>query len=126
MYVRFVVGPDDENPFWLDGIFTIAARLRKEGELYGYESELLEATFDWFNEHLPCPPFQEKRRSGEWSRDAVSWFRPEAGEPLRRIWDIVALLREHGTPVRMVTSNKPGRIVYRDRYQVVAETNNWS
>jgi hypothetical protein len=45
---------------------------------------------------------------------------------LLRIWDIVALLREHGMLVRLVTTNKPGKIVYQDRYQVVAETYNWS
>ncbi|MEO6812130.1 MAG: hypothetical protein ABI353_23725, partial [Isosphaeraceae bacterium] len=60
MYVRFVVGLDDENPFWLDGIFTIAGTLLDDGELYSYESELLEETFDWFKFHLPVPPFRRK------------------------------------------------------------------
>jgi hypothetical protein len=91
-----------------------------------YESEWLEEIFEWFNEHLPCPPFQEKLRSGEWTADAVSWFRAYAKEPLRRIWDIIALLREHGVPVRLVTTKKPGKIVYSDEYQIVAETPYWA
>ena len=35
MFVRFVVGADDENPAWLTGIITKARILRDEGELYG-------------------------------------------------------------------------------------------
>jgi hypothetical protein len=125
-FVRFVVGTDAENGWWLTGVITSARILRDAGELYSYESELLEEAFDWFNEHLPCPPFGEKLRSGEWTRDAVSWFRADAVEPLRRIWDIVAILREHGVADRLVTANNPGKIVYSDEYQVVAETPYWA
>jgi hypothetical protein len=122
MFVRFVVGADSENPFWLNGVITEARLLRDDGELFGHEVDWLEETFDWFNEHLPCPPFQENLRSGEWTREAVSWFRAEAGEPIRRMWDIVSILREHGVPVRFVTTERPGWIVYSDHYQIVAET----
>lgn len=126
MFVRFVVGSDAENAAWLTGVITEARLLRDAGELYDYESERLEAIYDWFDEHLPCPPFHRKRRSGEWTRDAVAWFRAEAVEPIRRIWDIVAILREHGVPVRMVTTERPGKIVYEDEFQIVAETPYWA
>ena len=126
MYVRFVVGADAENAAWLNGIFTEARLLRDAGELYDYESERLQAIFDWFNEHLPCPPFKKKLRSGEWTREAVAWFRPDAKGPIERIWDIVAVLREHGVVVRMITTERPGKIVYEDEYQVVAETPYWA
>jgi len=126
MFVRFVVGADAENASWLTGVITEARILRDEGELYRYESELLREVFDWLNEHLPCPPFQAKLGSGEWTTDAVSWFRADAKEPLGRIWDIVAILREHGVPVRLVTTEKPGKIVYSDPYQIVAETPYWA
>ena len=126
MFVRFVVGSDAENAAWLTGVITEARLLRDAGELYDYESERLEAIYDWFKEHLPCPPFQSKLRAGEWTREAVAWFRAEAGEPIRQIWDLVAILREHGVPVRMITTEKPGKIVYEDDYQVVAETPYWA
>jgi hypothetical protein len=122
MFVRFVVGSDAEDPSWLTGVITEARLLLDAGELDRHEARPLDETFEWFNDHLPCPPFEKKRRSGEWSRDAVSWFRDDAGEPLGRIWDIVALLEEHGVPVRLVKTDQPGTIVYSDRYQVVAET----
>ena len=122
MFVRFVVGTAAENAAWLTGIITEARLLRDRGILYRHESERLEATFDWLNEHLPCPPFGAKLRSGEWTRDAVAWFRAEAKAPMGRMWDIVAILEEHGVSVRMITADKPGRIVY----QVVAETPRWA
>ncbi|QEH39182.1 hypothetical protein OJF2_77940 [Aquisphaera giovannonii] len=126
MFVRFIVGADDENAAWLTGIIAEARLLRDAGELYDFEEERLEAIYDWFNEHLPCPPFRGKLRSGEWTRDAVAWFKPDAGEPIRRMWDIVAILREHGVAARMITAEKPGKIVYEDTYQVVAETPYWA
>ncbi len=126
MFLRFVVGTEAENAFWLIGVFTMAREMRDRGELYEYESRWLEEVFEWFNTHLPCPPFGEKRRAGKWTQDAVSWFRDDAGEALRRMWDLVALLREHGVAVRVVTTDKPGRIVYSDDYQVVAETPRWA
>jgi hypothetical protein len=126
MFVRFVVGTDAENAAWLTGVITEARLLRDAGELYDYESERLEAIYDWFNEHLPCPPFGKKRRSGEWSQNAVCWFRTGAKGPIERMWDIVAILREHGVVVRMITTEKPGKIVYEDEFQVVAETLYWA
>ena len=126
MFVRFVAGTDTENPFWLDGVIRVASDLSDLGEFYEYESQWLEKTFEWFNHNLPCPPFRRKLRSGEWTRRAVCWFYDRAGEPLRRIWDIVAILEDHGTFVRLVTTQRPGRIVYSDQYQVVAETPYWA
>ena len=126
MFVRFVVGADAENAALLTGIITEARILHDKGLLYSYESSRLEAIFDWFNEHLPFPPFQKKFRTGVWTRDAVAWFRPEAKGPVERMWEIVAILKEHGVAVRMVTSNNPGKIVYEDKYQIVAETPYWA
>jgi hypothetical protein len=126
MFVRFVAGTEAENAYRLDGVFVASRLLREEGRLYAHEIGLLDETYAWFNEYLPCPPFAAKLRSGEWTRDAVAWFRDDAGEPLRRIWDLVHLLRENGVPVRLVAAGRPGKIVYRDPYQVVAETPYWA
>ena len=126
MFVRFVVGADCENAAWLTGVISIAREVDDAGQLHRHESDLLAETFAWLNEHLPCPPFSARFRSGIWTRDAVCWFRPEAREPIGHLWSIVAILKEHGVPVRLLTSAKPGRIVYEDRFQVVAETPRWA
>lgn len=118
MYIRFLVGSEQQDYRWLTGAITEARLLRDEGKLARYEVEWLEQVFEWFNTHLPCPPFSD----GRWSRDAVSWFRDTASEPLSRMWDVVALLKQHDIPVRVVRTKNPGRIVYEDDFQVVAET----
>lgn len=126
MFVRFVAGTEAENAYRLDGVFVATCLLAEEGRLYFHEIGLLDETYARYNEYLPCPPFAAMLRSGEWTSDAVAWFRDDAGEPLRRIWDLVFLLRENGVPVRLVASDQPGKIVYRDPYQVVAETPYWA
>ena len=122
MYLRFVEGADSQDIRWLNGVITADRVLRDQDCLDPHQAVTVEATFEWFNAHIPCPPFQEKLKSGKWSHDAVAWFRPDAGEAIQRMWDLVAVLKDHGVPVRVLRTASPGLIVYRDDYQVVAET----
>jgi hypothetical protein len=101
----------------LTGIIAEARLLRDDGQLERYEAEWLEETYEWLNENLPCPPFSSSR----WSREAVSWFKDDAGKAIERMWGIVSLLREHGLQVRLLRSRNPGKIIYEDQYQVVVE-----
>ena len=126
MFVRFVAGTEAENAYRLDGVFVESRRLGDVGRLFAHEIGLLDETYAWFNEYLPCLPFAAMLCSGKWTHDAVAWFRDDAGEPLRRIWDLVQLLRENGVSVRLVATGRPGKIVYRDSYQVVAKTSHWT
>src|SRR4051795_11604641 len=56
MFVRFVVGSDAEDASWLTGVITGARLLLDAGELDRHEARRLDETFEWFNDHLPCPP----------------------------------------------------------------------
>jgi hypothetical protein len=38
------------------------------------------------------------------------------------MWDLVSALKDHGVSVRVLRTASPGMIVYRDEYQVVAQT----
>jgi hypothetical protein len=100
----------------LAGVITEARILRDDGGLEAHEAVALEEIYDWLDVHLPCPPFS----SSDWPRDAVSWFKDDAGEAIGRIWDIISILREHSVPVRILRSRMPGKILYEDKYQVVA------
>ena len=122
MFVRFVVGTNSENPYWLDGVFGLAYRLRDDEALGEGRTEWLAEILEWFNRHLPVPPFGGVRARRRWSDRVVCWFRGERNEPLRRMWPLVELLRDDGTPVRVVTTSRPGRILYEDSFQIVAET----
>jgi len=65
---------------------------------------------------MPCPPWQESN----WIPDAVSWFKDSAQEYISKMYDIVAMLDEHGIPVRILKTEKLASILYEDDYQVVA------
>jgi len=77
--------------------------------------------------HLVLPLFTEAQSPSDLSAevivdpDAVAWFRDDAGEPVAKMWNIVALLREHGVDVRVLRSANPGRVVYEDRVQVLVD-----
>ena len=117
MFVRFVVGSDGQRHKELTGIIAEARLLREQGELTVEEEDRLEAMYDWFNGHVPVPPFSE----GRFPSDAVAWFKHDAGEAVTKMWDVAALLREHGIGVRMLRSTNPGRVVYEDQVQVLVE-----
>jgi hypothetical protein len=122
MYLRFVEAAETSDSRWLTGVITVARILKDEGRLDPYQVEIVEASFDWLNDHLPCPPFQKNLVSGKWSEDAVAWFLPDASEAIQRMWDLVGILQNHNVSVRVMRTNSPGLIVYRDEFQIVAET----
>ena len=117
MYIRFVVGNDDEDHRWLSGVITEARMLLERGEMERYEVEKLEETFLWFNENFPCPPFETDSRL----TDGACWFKPSAKDAISKIWELVNLLKDHDVPVRMLRSNMPGKCLYEDDFQLVVE-----
>jgi hypothetical protein len=52
-------------------------------------------------------------------KGCFAWLKHDAGELIRRMWDIVSLLRDHGVQVRLLRSVNPRRVLYEDPYQVV-------
>lgn len=117
MYIRFVVGSDGEDYRWLSGIITEGRLLRDRGKLERHQEIWLEETYEWLNEHLPCPPF----RASGWGGEAASWFKDDAKLPIRKMWEIVTLLQEQGVAIRVLRSRKPGKILYEDDYQVLVK-----
>jgi hypothetical protein len=115
MFIRLVVGADDEDHRQLTGLVTEAKLLRQSGVLTAVEDAILEEHYEWLNQNLPCPPYS----SSNWPRTVAAWFKDTATEPIRRLRAIGALLEEHGLQVRMLRSNNPGKVHYEDRYQVV-------
>jgi hypothetical protein len=117
MFIRFVVGGDGDHHRSLTGIITEARLLRDRGGLDQDQVSWLEEAYAWFNANLPVPPFS----SSNWPRDAVTWFRDDAGEPIKQMWEITSLLKDHGVPVRLLRSINPGKILYQDSCQIVVE-----
>ncbi len=120
MYQR-LVEQDWPDPWLATGVVTSAQGLLEDGRLDDRQHAVVRSVFDWLNSNLDCPPFAERIRSGEWSRDAVAWFHEDAWEPMLHLWDLARVLRDHGLTVLFLMADDPGPIVYRDPLQVVAE-----
>jgi hypothetical protein len=119
-YIRFIVRTDHPSRLRCTGVVTSLRILGEEGRLQGYHVEFSRELFKKLNEGLPCPPFKQRN----WSSDCVSWFKDT---PLAQDWisvfrDIVAILEDSDVEVGTLITDEPGRIVYEDDYQVVAES----
>ena len=78
---------------------------------------------DWFEDNLPVPcseAFRVKSRK-RWRNDGICWFIGEAREMIARAFVLASLLNEAGMPVRKVATYRPGTILYRDPWQIVAK-----
>jgi hypothetical protein len=117
MYVRFVVDKRDEDSLEPQGIFHAVRELALSGRLTPYEQERYEAVRAWFNQRLEKPTrFARSHHSF-----AICWFKGSAREHLAQARQFVCLLEEHGIPVRQLTTDRPGYVVYEDSFQLVAE-----
>jgi hypothetical protein len=80
---------------------------------------------DWFNQNLPVPkPRREAfcvKSRGRWYPDGICWFVAEAREMIAHAFVLASLLREVGVPVRKVATRRPGTVLYRDPWQIVAK-----
>ncbi len=110
------------------GLFQLAARCRDAVETGDGARWLLRAHLRWFSAHLPMPrrfsPFRDgwRRSSFGWKRQpiAISWFKGDATEHLRRAGEMAAILAELGLATRLVATDAPGYVTYEDAFQVVA------
>lgn len=78
---------------------------------------------DWFEDHLPVPQrgvfcVRSKKR---WRREGICWFIDDAREMIAHAFVLAALLGECGVPVSKVSTRRPGTVLYRDRWQIVAK-----
>jgi len=117
VYIRFVVGSDSDSPRTQSGLFTEAEYLRKKGLLESYQEKIVKDIFKFFNDNLPCPPYNKKK----WSIDAISWFKDTAGEYIDRMRDLAIILEENNLIVRVLKTDKPGMILYEDEFQIVSQ-----
>ena len=112
VYLRFAAGGDHPHTKQACGIFHVGDLLAHP-ELTHAQREVLDESRRWFNENLCAPDLEERR--------AIFWFRPDgAGECVSRVWDRVALLREHGIVIHLLRCTDPGLVVFRDAQQIAA------
>jgi hypothetical protein len=118
MFMRFVTTRIDEDSHKPQGVFAAAYALLDSGELKTDERKRIQAILDWFSKNLPHPP--EDFYAGR----AIFWFKSGAKESIKRIWELVHLLREHDHHVEVHKCRRLGNITYQDAFQVAAYPSN--
>lgn len=123
-YVRFVTGRQDPDTGRAEGLFSAAGALADSATCLPHVREELETLFAWFNRELPIPDrFSSSTSKGAWRRNTrgICWFKEGANEAIARARRIAQIVEEHDVPVTVLKTRRPGRIVYEDTAQLVAE-----
>ena len=120
MYLRFVVPSLGRYRWGLIGIIQAAFDLKDAGSLSFDEELSVDLIEAWFKLHLPTPRrFTRSRRRGA-AYSAICWFKPTASESIRKARALASLLEARGLATQMISTRKPGYVVYEDEYQVAA------
>jgi len=121
MYVRFVATRQHPDTGVQVGIFQTYLLLASAGPLAAWDEARLAELKAWFNAYLEKPERVARSRRPNGHHAAVSWFKPSAREHIARARELAALLEQYGVPTRMITTDRPGYVVYEDEFQVAAE-----
>jgi hypothetical protein len=114
MYLRFATTEKHLLSHQNAGVFQRAYDLYYGGDLGPDEACHLRALLLWFERNLSLPDRSKLHRR------AIFWFKADAGKVARRVWDLALALKEHGPPAEILTTRRPGYIVYEDRQQLAA------
>ena len=122
MYLRFTTFRRDEDSHRGTGLFQVAYEALEEADLEPAERDWIEEVLVWFENHVTAPPlfiYKLPRRTYD-SGLAIFWWRDTAREPIRRMRELAAALREQGIASRVLRTSRPGHVIYEDRHQVAA------
>ena len=114
MFLRFVTTRIHDDSHKGQGVFAAAYALLDSGNLTRDETQYLSDLLNCFNANLPQPPktFNAKR--------AIFWFKSTSGESIRKIWELVYLLRQHEYHIEIQKCRRLGNIPWEDKFQVAA------
>ena len=116
MYLRFTLQMQDPWSRRKLGLLVAAHEIRDEADLSVEEHETIREALAWFNMHLKTPAVLARADSDR----ALSWFKSDAREPLRRMWALAEIVERFGYGVEFHKTKDPGTILYEDGWQVVA------
>jgi hypothetical protein len=116
MFVRVTVNRLHEDSRQRLGILHAVRYLRDDKKLTRSELARANRVFDWLYSHLAAP----SKNILQSNPAAVSWFRIEAREHVKRVERLIPIVEAHGYLASRRTSATPGKSVYSDDVQVFA------
>ena len=120
-YVRFVVHQKDGDSGRRQGLFQALFEAEEEGVLYDYQVTRMKEVMAWFNDNLAWPHRLSRSSKPHAFNKAISWFRDSAKEHIAYMRELAAILEDHDIAVDVIQTDRPGFVVYEDRYQIAAE-----
>jgi hypothetical protein len=123
-FIRFETLSPHPDSGRLSGVFAILHELRDDKHLTAYDFDRLDYLLAWFAKHLAKPERFSASSSKGASRRAtrgISYFKSTANKHIAKMRELSAVVREYGYEVTQVETTRPGRIVYEDDHQIVAE-----
>jgi hypothetical protein len=121
VYVRFVVDEIDPNSGVERGIVQAMFRLWRSGALSAHEEAWWAEIRAWLDVDLDEPDRLARSRRPGANACAISWFKASATGHIVRARELASLLAQHDIRSRMLTTERPGYIVYEDEFQIAAE-----
>lgn len=121
MYLRFVIEHRNPDSHHRAGLFQGNWWLEEHYEFAPAELAEIEDLYAWFGEHLRRPNRFSRSAKPHAQPRAICWFKAEAHAHIRQMHRLAMVLRRHGVPVAIVTTRRPGYIVYEDDAQIAAE-----
>ncbi|OXM88364.1 hypothetical protein [Paenibacillus rigui] len=118
MFIRFhgkAISPFTNQPY---GIFAVIYFLKRDGKLSSLDLQLYETTVNWFEEHLPNPPYYDDLNN---SIRAVTWFKDNEStrHMINNLQPFFDLAEKYSVEIIKSVANKPpGTIVYEDALQI--------
>ena len=120
-YIRYVIDKHDEISKEQLGIFQAVYELRDSNRLSDVEHQRAKSVLNWFNKNLPEPERLSRSSKKNAQCVAISWFKPTALECIEKMKDLAGILYIHGILTRIITTDRPGYVVYEDEYQIAAQ-----
>jgi len=118
VYVRFVCFRFVESQRQRLGLFQALDEARDCDFAPSWALRQISEIDSWFGRNLAVP--------GEFSRGScgqpgLSWFKPVATEHVKQMHQLKLALEACGVHVEIIKTKMPGRIIWQDEHQLVAE-----
>jgi hypothetical protein len=123
-YIRFETLVPNPDTGLRAGLFFHLYDLLDNPDFSASDFERIAALRKWFNKNLKRPKkFSSSKSKGAARRGTrgLSWFKPDASDHLAYARQLAAVLREYGYEIQQRETTSPGKIIYEDDHQIVAE-----
>ncbi|MEZ5471179.1 MAG: hypothetical protein R3E90_05315 [Marinicella sp.] len=120
VFIRFVVEIRDQESHEYKGLFNAMDELLESNELFDWEDKKQEEIYLWFKKNLKVPHVQSSESNYYAKPKAISWFKDSAKQHIEKMRQYAQILQSHEYSVLQLITDRPGKVLYEDDYQIAA------